>query len=413
VRRRLFAFLGFVAVALSTSTSWATIRFFPDLVAQSPNQRYRVEARSPGNREKRGWVFDSGFTFRCIDTKTNKTLWTRRQATRKVVGEDGPGLGDFTEGFPVGLYVDDSAWVVIRTGWGSLIGVDSTGKDRWKIGIFSELMSKEDAKKYVVHSSAGPIWTGNAMWYFADAGDTKIFVIRPWWGTRMLVDVDEGKIKELDEPLSAALLKIERGTALKVLREGLRNRPRWEGGENYAALRPVLKASYLVGRLGVKEAVPCLRELEDVDIVCSSVSSWSDYRPAINAVSPHTWREFTVRQIVHVSLRRLGEKPGGQPCTWFQIHDEDYDQIRYYETPQLTRPRLEGLAQLTKRMKPEEVLSHVGAPDFVNNGTWYYDMDADEPFTLGLRWGRKGLGEIKKHTPPLWQTEKWDEEFSH
>ena len=122
MRRHVVACLVFICVASTATTSWATIRFFPDLVTQSPNGRYRVEARSRGNQEKHGWVFDSGFN--------------------------------------------------------------------------------------------------------------------------------------------------------------------------------------------VKEAVPCVRKLEDVDIVCRSVRSGSDYDPAVNAVLPAAWREFTVRRIAHVSLRRLGQKPG-------------------------------------------------------------------------------------------------------
>jgi len=195
------------------------------------------------------------------------------------------------------------------------------------------LMSREDEEKYVRHSSIGPLWAGNSMWYFVDVDDTKLFVIRPWWGTRMLVDVRHGKVKKLNEKLAAIMLAKERDSALDALRKGLKNRKKWEGGENHEAHRPVLRASYLVGKLHVKEAVPYLRELEDVDISC---------------VSAATWRELTMRRIVHVSLRRLGAKPGPHPCTCVKIYDKDYGGYRYYETPTLDHLRVEGIAHLNR-----------------------------------------------------------------
>lgn len=50
-------------------------------------------------------------------------------------------------------------------------------------------------------------------------------------------------------------------------------------------------------------------------------------------------------------------------------------------------------------MKPEEVLRLVGAPDFVDAGSWFYDMDADRPFTLIYTGGVKAWVRSSVTTP--------------
>ena len=140
---------------------------------------------------------------------------------------------------------------------------------------------------------------------------------------------------------------------------------------------------------------------------------WSDYKPDEGGVNPATWCTMTMRQIVHLSLRRLGQKPGPYPCVVFRTKAKEYEDIRDYDPPRLDRPRAENVERVKKGMTPEQVLAIVSAPDFNEADVWYYDIDANKPYTLEIHWGPKGVKEIKKTTPPGWQTDRWDDRVTH
>jgi hypothetical protein len=123
---------------------------------------------------------------------------------------------------------------------------------------------------------------------------------------------------------------------------------------------------------------------------------------------------MTMRQIVHLSLRRLGRSPRPYPCIRFHLHAKTGSRGQPYEVPTLPRPRFLSADLIREGMEPEDVLNLLGAPDYVKFVEWYYDMDASPPFTLMIKWKKNGtVDEIERHTPPYWMTDKWDEYLAY
>ena len=43
----------------------------------------------------------------------------------------------------------------------------------------------------------------------------------------------------------------------------------------------------------------------------------------------------------------------------------------------------------------------------------FYEMDADDPYTLTVTWGVNGVTEISKKRPPVWKSDAWDQEIAN
>lgn len=54
-------------------------------------------------------------------------------------------------------------------------------------------------------------------------------------------------------------------------------------------------------------------------------------------------------------------------------------------------------------MSAKEVLNTIGAPDYIDDDSWSYDMDAEVPFSLTLTFDTYNVTAIKKEAP-LWKT---------
>ena len=118
-----------------------------------------------------------------------------------------------------------------------------------------------------------------------------------------------------------------------------------------------------------------------------------------------------MRRVVHLSLRRLNTVPEQRPCTQFDVHYEDRRKEHAFKAPPLAHPRAMRTGDVMEGMKPEDVLAIIGAPDFTDSSVWYYDIDAQNPYTLSVWWGKDGVKVIRRQHPPHWQTELWDEEI--
>ncbi len=412
--------LGMLLLAV-TAPAWATDRIFRDIVAASPNGRYRVEARSPdnapGGQGGRAFrAFQASFVYSCTDTESGQTLWTRKQPMEDPTKPGAVVLGK--EGSPVRIYVSDSGWTVICTGWDELISVDPNGVDGCHIGLLSAAMTEDERKNYVVRTTAGPMWQGHSLWYFLETDGRRLFVIRPWWGRHIIVDIAGGALLQEDPAVSAAVLAHEREFVLTKLKKGIETRKDWEENANHdreaaeAALDD-LTAAYLAGKLGVREAVPLLRQLEGSPLNLASSTAWSEEKPAEGGVDRSSWDEMTMRRVVHLSLRRLGETPGPYPGTRFFVYHEKPGNLERYPTPEVKLPRAQSVGKVRKGMTPEQVLATIGAPDFNERDVWYYDMDTTDPFTLCVRWRKNALQGVVQVRPPLWQTDKWDRSIFH
>ncbi len=401
----------YVAVSLVTfgvflHAAHATDRFFRDITVESPSKRYKVEAKSPDNLPS-GWHrFQASFVYTCRDSTAGKLLWTRKQAMEKPVP-----LGDNSalmyrspkEASPVDIFVSNTGWTVIRTGWDELIAVDSAGHDRTRIKLLSEAFTEED-DKYVHQTTAGPMWSGYSLWYFLDVDGQALFIVRPWWGRRVMVNLETGKLVQASAAVFAGALAYERNYVLAELSKGVDNRPQWDNEEAGESVWPILNASYLAGRIQVKEAIPFLEKLQDSPLSGSSTSGGLGWLERFDGeVNPHSYGTFTLRQVIHLSLRRLGKVPKPLPLNQFDLQYEDRKKNRPYVPKPLSVAREANADKVKKGMKAEQVLDLLGAPDFVGYKTWEYDMDSSAPFSLIVNWDVRHVLDIQKKMPALWK----------
>ncbi|MBN2580963.1 MAG: hypothetical protein JXB10_18420 [Pirellulales bacterium] len=403
--------LFFAAVCFSSLLAEATDRIYRDIVVQSPNKRYEARAESPDNKEAGYKAFQANFVYTLKDKKSGKVLWTRKQPMEKPVPLTEGSSRTYSspqEASPVAIYVSDSGWTVIETGWNELIVVDLHGKDRCRIELLKEALTPEENKKYVHQTTAGPMWEGLSLRHFLKVGKEALFIIRPWWGRNIVINLAQGKIIPETAAISKAIAKYQHDYVLAELKKGIESRKKLhltKKEEQGHRLDGDLRiASYLAGVLKVVEAVPLLRQLEDYNYSgCSVSGGLGALEKYENEVNPHDYEVFTLRQKIQLSLRRLGVIPKPLPGVRFRMDFEDFNKSYYYDPPALKVPRHENADKIQKGMKAEQVLALLGGPDFVCYGRWEYDMDGKPPFTLILQWDAHHVIGVKKKTPPLWQ----------
>jgi len=275
----------------------ATDRFFRDITVESPSKRYKVEAKSPDNVGSE-WhrPFQSSFVYNCWDSTTAKLLWTRKQAMGKAepLGNDSTATyRSPEEESPVAMFVSNTGWTVIRNGWDELIAVDLAGHDRARVKLLSEAFTKEENDKYVDQTTAGPRWSGYSLWYSLDVDGQALFIVRPWWGRRVMVNLETGKLIQSTATIIASASAYERNYVLAELAKGVDNRPQWDKEEAGKSIWPILNASYLAGRIQVKEAVPFLEKLQDSPYSGSSISGGLGLLERFDGeVNPHNYSTF-------------------------------------------------------------------------------------------------------------------------
>ena len=394
-----------ISLVMSTLSIEGTDVFYSDETAISGNGRYLVEGKSPSNAEgKKRIPFQGNFMYTLTDLKTEEVLWRR---------------GQEYEGPCVSLYVDNEGWVVIVTSTDSnavgngLIVVNPKGVDVGTARILEDGFTEEEREQYVHNTTIGPMWGAFSRWYFAQTHDKRLFVIRPWWDRRIIVDMERGAVIAEDKTVAEICAALESDFVLRELKKGVETRWLWENGEDRETKRSTQEAIYLAGKLKLIEAVSYLRILEDSPYVgryCSA-SREKHNKPIEGRVTRWEWEELTVRRLVHLSLRRLGETPGFFPCTRFEVYYEDYEKRYIYHVPPPNKGRSQGAKQVKVGMSLEGVLDTLGGPDSIDADVWYYDIDASDPYTLAVEWDGAKVTEIEKHRPPFWMTEEWDQEI--
>jgi hypothetical protein len=387
-----------VAVLVSHAEAASTDRYFRDRSETSPDGRYRLDARSLDNAGGRPRAFAKNFVYTLTDVVADAVVWKRNQSA------DEPS--------PTGVWVHNSGAVAVRTSWDTLIVLDGvTGEKRGEAPILRSF-PEDEQKEHVSHTTAGPMWSGGSTWRFFEHGGL-YFGVRAWWGTLLIVDAATGQLvrspgRALKESFEAAdrqevLDTLERGAAR--LREAAAGagRPRPEGLDLYALGPTALQAS----KYQLAEAVPALRELEKYDYSGSSGGWWDmDGLYGVGEINPFNCSVATLRQGVHLALRRLGEKPSELPCAWFQVIPEPNTGALAVPSGALPWARADGVARVVPGNSPRSVLDAVGAPDFVNfeAEAWEYDMDTQPPYTLRIHWkDKKAVDRAERIVPPLWQ----------
>jgi hypothetical protein len=305
------------------------------------------------------------------------------------------------EGSPCRIYVSDSGYTVIYTGWNELIVLDSTGKENGKVSILNDCLTKDENDKYVSQTTAGPMWAGRSHWYFVSADSKEHFVIRPWWGRHLIIDLTTGAIETPTESLNKATRNAEREYVLSVLKtvlDGTAKKCDCCGGSHDAVF-----AAYLAGVLKIQEAVPALRKIENSTHSGSSTMGGFGDVPE-GRIDPFNYSTYTTRQNVHLALRRLGEKPGAFPCTSFKTEHKEYKKQKPYVRKPVPGTRESNAEKVKKGMSPEQVIDLIDCPDYIPSRDWQYDIDAQKPYTLTISWtDERTVEDLKVLRPALWQ----------
>lgn len=393
-----------VILALWFTPGIATDRYYADREATSANSRLIVEAKSPDNATGRFKPWQASFEYVCRDAKSGMVLWTRRQ--KMGLPDRRLGLRLPEETSPIGLFVDDSAWTVILHADYRLTAVDPVGADRWTFEVLEDGLTDTERTEHVHVTTAGPLWTGLSEWYFLEGGGEPKFVIRPWWGRRIVIDLASGKLINASPPVLADCEHVERRIAMDSLDEALAEL----NDENHGRY---LTAAFLAGKLEMKEAIPALRRLEESEYQGSSVLASGDVLRRPGRVMLDEWSEFTARRIAQLSLRRLGERPRPFPGTELLKFTRDGEAAEPYQPTPREGDRSLNATLVKPGMSPEDVVGLIGAPDFNDESVWHFEMDAAAPYTLTILWKQGRVERTQPHRPPLWTTDRWDREFAY
>jgi hypothetical protein len=224
----------------------------------------------------------------------------------------------------------------------------------------------------------------------------------------VVLNLRTGELLQPNAHVVAAASAYEHHYVLTELRRGVENRPQWHkeeaGCEHCELAYPIFVASYLAGRMQVKEAVPFLQRLQDSPYGrSSSTGGLGTLERFDGEVNPHTYSTFTLRQVIHLSLRRLGQVPTPLPVYQFDVQFQDHKTHRPYTPKPLSVPRAANADKVKERMKAEQVLDLLGSPDFVGYDTWEYDMDSEPPFSLILKWDVRHVVGVQRKMPALWK----------
>lgn len=347
-----------------------TYRGYPDRVALSASERYRLEATSPQNQPDHPWYrfgHQRGFRYRFVDHTTGTTLWERVQ-------EEG-------EGSPVELLVTDDGLVVVRAHYGSwteeaLLFFDRPGRKRLVIVVTGGPTEAEDDEprhetapttvwrdRHVSMSTAGPHWVGASLPYFASVEGRAFFCWRPWWGRRIVVDLDA--MEALDDAGVESLLPHLADREREVARRALEHfTPRVARGDaTYLEERQVLGALLTAGEHGLREAIGFARHLE---LAPSGSRTRCD---ALGRGWAYGYRR--TRAIARRTIRTLGEAPtpGGDVQLFREITIGTYEAAEEHGLAIApgARDAFSTAQSVTAGTSASEVLARGGAPDWIGS----------------------------------------------
>lgn len=243
-------------------------------------------------------------------------------------------------------------------------------------------------------TTAGMLWSQNSLAYFT-AGQ-RHFVVRAWWGDRLVIALD--RLCQVDPSVMADEL---RQTESQIVMEGLRHLvARIEAGEQprYDDPTPpeidcsIGTLAHFPGLLGLTEAVPLLRVLEEWD------------SPASTCYGSFRYHTPYYRRLAQNSLRRLGERPRGYPALTFTDNEERLSLRQPQPGPIDGLTRHTNLASIRRETPLVEVYRGLGAPDDIGGDFWRYDVDVDPPYTV-LVWlaeEDESVERMVRYYPPFW-----------
>lgn len=380
------------AVVLATLAipALGTDVYYPDSYAISANGRFRVDAKSPDNAGPSPKAFAERFLYTLSDVTTGKTVWRRRQPMTR---EKGSPHAIANEPSPVQVFVHDTGLVVARTAWHSVVFLDAAnGENRGEAEILRAFPENE-IDKFVVNTSAGPMWSRDSEWFFVTIPATGhhppriYFVVRPYWNRRLVIDASTGKHVALDGYYATASSSELVGASEHVrtvltatLEEEARRvetilagaPERLEKDSQHQTCMEVLAALHTVGFRRLAEAEPHLRSLEraiaDLECECGSLS-----------------------RRLRETLRTLGKRPapGYGVRLYPMVARESYftEDIEHpYNASVPVEERAANARNIVAEMPVARMTELIGSPDASlhedGHRCYDYDIDASEPYTL-------------------------------
>lgn len=353
---------------------FGTTKFFPDIVAVSPDGEWKVTAVSPDNAPRRdffggpsGW--QSRFVYSAFKDRGATLAWTRKQSEQEP-----------PEYSPLEVVVSNNGWAAIHTAWDRMVFVDSEGRNRGRVDDLKDALPQADLERYGIDSTGGLVWTPKSLWYFLPGDRQQLFVVRTWWGRRIVISPESGETIAQTDEIDRLATKFEKERAMWLLGE-------FYG--DFAAEKNVpsiLLGVHLAGALRLKEAIPVLRELEQSEYASQEI------------LSPFTVRFLRARQNSRLALRRLGEATTLLPTYEFATPRQG----EYLRPAPLTQPVETVFPRVKKGMTVEEVLQLVGSPDYVLGDAWEFDTAGETPATLVIEWKADRVWKTRK-LPAKWQ----------
>lgn len=393
--------------AATPAPAFATDRYFRDQTVFSPNRQFRLEAKSPDNAGEYRRPFASHFVYTMKEAKTGKVLWTHRQA------EDG-------EGSPMMLFIGDDGRVAVLTGWHELLLLSA--KDGSLLTQFRllEQFPEAEQREFVAMTTAGPMWTGCSHWYFlpaskdsAGAPHAPLFVCRPYWGTRIVVDCDTLKPQTItadaESPLRRALDAHESTWAAGRLalwsKRGSIKEDDWAGHSELQA------AILIAGQLRANDSAESLLKLQGLHQTDRDGGSWAS---------------DGFRGLIHLSLRRLDLTPTIGPIITLRQYDKA--ELGYTPGKEITPAAPITIAHRAAKAHKvavgqtmQQVVDLIGSPDYqvFRDGGWghCFEYDMDPPpiapatpgtpmaqFTLRIRFNldTNAVDRVESISPAVW-----------
>jgi hypothetical protein len=394
-----------------------------EFAALSPNHELRIVVTPPArasNQLQRRMSADRRLTLTLYDELSDEVIWTREHTVGSAIDWSGRRAMGAASGRRAGsrprVWLDDVGHVVLTSGADTMTVFHP---DDGEVVLEFDLLRcfpPEDHEAFMRPSKSGPLWAANSRWFFLDIDDSwgaggtgRYFVVRPWWERHVVIDLDAGEVvrlegmpntdflAEIDESRSreilAAIDREDRAWVMETLRLGADFRTRY-----YHA---VPTAAHMAGRLDMEEAVPWLRLFEGAEYV---------------GVKSDTRREFTLRQTVQLSLRRLGAETGDFAVT--ELGDFSDDMPRPIKRAASRIHRVWNVREVREGMTVKDLVGLIGHPDYIafpRGRVLDYDIDrGGEPFTfrvtlvdvdddddhdsIDLR-----VGAVERITPPIWQ----------
>ncbi len=385
-------------------TVYGTPRFYPDVVATSANGRFQFAATSPENANGAYSAFQTNFTYKLIDVKGSEEVWERSPQR---------------EPSPCMAFVDNDGRVIVVDAIDEIKLFDIAGKSTGKIGLLDAAMTANEVEQYVHDTTAGPMWKWMSRWYFFTDGHRDCFVIRPYWGRRIVIDLETVLTVHPDRQLETALDHEESDFVDLTLRRALKDCRSTEDPQAKADIVATVDAAIqIAGQRRPKANSSLLRQLEAWPLFDSTAISVDDVRPGEIAVNGYSFNSG--RRRIQLALRRMGELPAGYSVTVFSPERANHDQYwaeheleeaRWMKQRTDPRSRAQQASKISNGMSPQEVIRTIGPPDFVDDN-WQYDLDGPSPSTLIITWtATNRVRAYWQARPALWELDLRDDDL--